>query len=227
VTSRHIIRALDTKLGTLTLEGFAANALILEEAYKHTGDPSALTKYFANHAKAATVAASHGQDLKEVYKVTQLIRGLSVCGRYTDALTRFQDSEEDVADLTVANLQRTIERAEARMRLTTTADMRLSAAAAAATPAPALDYAALAAAIAPHLPGGGGDQRSAPPANSGPPIYCWTHGVAPHCSHHSHECRTPLPGHVAAATFTDRHNGWPHHKRHSKSRDRTSAKPKN
>jgi hypothetical protein len=60
VTSRHIIRALDNKLGLFTLEDFAANQLILDVPYQHTGDPGALTAYFATHANAATIAASHG-----------------------------------------------------------------------------------------------------------------------------------------------------------------------
>jgi hypothetical protein len=155
------------------------------------------------------------------------LRGLTPCGRYTDALTRFQDSEDDVADFTVAGLQRAIERADARLRLATTSDMRLSAAAAAAAAAsaPAFDYTALAAAIAQHLPTGG-QQRSAKATTSGQPIYCWTHGVAPHCSHSSHACEKRLPGHVAEATFTDRHGGWPHHTP-AKSRDRASTKPRN
>jgi hypothetical protein len=212
VTARSIIRALDNKLNKLTLEDYAANKAILDVPFQYTGDPGALTTYFASHANAATVAARHGLAFTEVYRVLLLIQGLSPCGRYTDALTRFQDSEDDLTDLTVAHLQTAVERADARLRLATTADMRLSAAAAAS--APVIDYTALAAAVANHS-----RPTTTPSTTATDPVYCWTHGVPPECSHPSHACQKRLPGHVADATFSDRKGGWPH-RQHSKSRGR-------
>lgn len=34
--------------------------------------------------------------------------------------------------------------------------------------------------------------------------YCWTHGA---CNHNGHNCRDPLPGHIADASFRQRKGG--------------------
>jgi hypothetical protein len=207
VSARTIMAALDTRYGTFRPHDHAANAQRLLRPFVFGGTETR-AEYVATHVEVHLLAARHGETITDLQKVRALQAGLTPCGRYAAAIERFHYEHQTVASCTFSAFIAAIEAADLFLNdNATTSTMQLSAA---TMQHGGIDYAALAAALAPHLAAAGianaavGTPAPATAAPNASPTYCWSHYI---CKHPSAKCKHPKPGHKKAATFTNRMGG--------------------
>ena len=205
--------------GILSNADLVANEASLRIPYNSAED---IHTYTNKQTLAHDVAAANNQPFPETQKVNFLLNGITPCGIFGQHILMWRAAHGPVDQQLYDQLVRDVHEWSNSLGSTTTSALGYSSAAV----LPAIDYTALAAAVAAHNQQQPARQpqripftnrRAAPlqrpparPLSQAiqpiyPPNYCWTHGSG----HSGTHCRFPARGHRNDATFANKMGGHP------------------